>query len=180
MFGGNGDAGALDDTWAYDSTADTWTKLKPQGPSPSARGDHSMAYDPVGRRLIVFGGRSESGTALSDTWAYDPVANNWTELRPVGTQPSARSRQSMAYDLTGARMIIFGGQDIAGGSLGDTWAYDSSANTWTKLEPSGTQPSARAGQVMVDDSAHGRLIIFGGHTSTPEDLSNETWACATG
>jgi N-acetylneuraminic acid mutarotase len=179
MFGGYSDAGALNDTWAYDSGADAWTKLEPRGTSPSARGDHSIAYDPVSRRVIMFGGRGDTGTVLSDAWAYDPVANTWTELRPSGAQPPARSRHSMAYDLTSARMIIFGGQDIAGGSLDDTWAYDPAANTWTELEPSGTQPSARAGQVMVDDSAHGRLIVFGGHSSGPNELLNETWACAS-
>jgi N-acetylneuraminic acid mutarotase len=180
MFGGNGDAGALDDTWAYDSATNAWAKLEPHGTSPSARGEHSMAYDPVGRQLMVFGGRSDTGATLGDTWAYDPVANTWTESRFSGARPSARSRQSMGYDLAGARMIIFGGQDVGGESLGDAWAYDSAADTWTRLEPSVTQPSARAGQVMVEDPAHGQLIVFGGHSSGPDDYLNETWAFTVG
>ena len=86
----------------------------------------------------------------------------------------------MAYDLTSGRLIIFGGQDSAGTSLDDTWAYDSAANTWTELEPSGAQPRARAGHAMVYDPAGGRLIMFGGHSIEAADLLNDTWALAPG
>ena len=47
-----------------------------------------MAYDPTTRRLIMFGGRrrqSAGYVTFNDTWAYDPVANTWTELKPAGT-----------------------------------------------------------------------------------------------
>jgi N-acetylneuraminic acid mutarotase len=179
VFGGlEGSGTPLNDTWAYDPTANSWDELEPSGTLPPARSAHSMTYDPVTHRLIVFGGLEGSGTPLNDTWAYDPTANSWTELKPAGTVPSARDSHSMAYDLTGGRMIMFGGQSSAGTSLDDTWAYDSAANTWTELEPSGAQPLARAGQVMVYDPASGRLIMFGGRSIGPSDFRNDVWTCS--
>jgi N-acetylneuraminic acid mutarotase len=85
----------------------------------------------------------------------------------------------MAYDPTGGGLIMFGGQDSAGTTLDDAWAYDPVGNTWTKLEPSGTQPRARAGHVMVYDNAGGRLVMFGGF-STGFGNCNEMWTCAVG
>ena len=43
-----------------------------------------MAYDPTSGRLIMFGGSAGDGGRLDDTWAYDPAANAWTELKPSG------------------------------------------------------------------------------------------------
>ena len=39
-----------------------------------------MVYDSVHQMVILFSG---TPTALfNDTWAYDPVANTWTDLKP--------------------------------------------------------------------------------------------------
>ncbi len=180
MFGGRGDAGtSLNDAWAYDPATNAWIELKPAGTLPSPRNLFSMAYDPLTHGLIVFGGQGDTGL-LNDTWAYDTTANAWTELKPAGTLPWTRSAQSMAYDPTSGRLIVFAGLDSAGTVLGDAWAYESAANTWTELEPSGTQPAARAGHVMVYDPASGRLIMFGGRSIDQFDFLNDVWTCAPG
>jgi len=52
----------------------------------------------------------------------------------------------MTYDPGTQRMIMFGGaltpKDVGspGQPLGDIWAYDPGANTWTELKSSGTLP----------------------------------------
>ncbi len=99
-----------------------------------------MAYDPSSGRLIMFGGRSSETDLLSDTWAYDPATNAWTELMPSGNLPPARAQPAMAYDPAAHRLIMFGGWDLDA-DFGDTWAYDPSANTWADLDPSGTVAS---------------------------------------
>ncbi len=116
-----------------------------------------MAYDPTSGRVIMFGGFDDFGVRLNDTWAYDPVANTWTDLSPQGTLPPARSAQAMAYDPSSGRVIMFGG--LSGSpnpsssleGLDDTWAYDPVANTWTNLSPSGPRPPASWWQSMVFD-----------------------------
>ena len=94
-----------------------------------------MVYDPSTGQMIMFGGW-RCPPALNDTWAYDPVANTWTNLDPSGTLPEARYGRRMAYDSSSRRVIMFGGS-VADGSkfFDDTWAYDPAANTWTELSP---------------------------------------------
>ncbi len=66
MFGGFDQPGTglvrFNDTWAYDLAANTWTELKPSGSLPPARALHAMAYDPVTRRMIMFGGEYAQGS----------------------------------------------------------------------------------------------------------------------
>ncbi len=136
------------DTWAYDPAANEWKDLVPSGTVPSARAGHSMAYDPVTHRLILFGG-FDANLFRNDTWAYDSATNEWKDLVPSGTVPSARGGHSMAYDPVTRRIILFGGRYAQVGGpepipeemlLNDTWAYDPIANSWTELTPSGTLP----------------------------------------
>ncbi len=171
LFGGVSDAGLYDDTWAYDPAAETWTELLPEGPVPSARSGHAMAYDDLSGQVILFGGYD--GSLVSDTWAYDRVANTWTKLDPLGTVPSARGNHRMVYDSASGQVILFGGYD-GGADLYDTWAYDPALNTWTDLDPIGPPP-AREEHAMVYDPDGGRVIIFGG-LDQPADVDlNDTW-----
>ena len=101
----------LNDTWAYDPAANTWTDLEPAGDLPSARCGHAMVYD-LGQRP----GDPLWGVAarrcqhcFNDTWAYDPAANTWTELHPAGDLPSARNGHAMVYDSATGKVILFGG-----------------------------------------------------------------------
>jgi N-acetylneuraminic acid mutarotase len=179
MFGGTpsdmfatqpSDPGYFNDTWAYDPGANTWTNLNPTGTLPSARIFPSMVYDPSSRRAIVFGGRGDSGL-LNDTWAYDPAANTWAELSPVGTPQYARWGAAMVYDPSGGLEVMFGG--LTGNALNDIWAYDPAANAWTELAPSGPVPAGRFAP-MVYDQASGRAIVFGGRGDS--GLLNDTWS----
>jgi N-acetylneuraminic acid mutarotase len=179
VFGGAVRVGApLNDTWAYDPAAKTWTDLKPSGTPPPPSGAGTMAYDPNGRRFIVFGGIGDTGEPLNETWAYDPAKNVWTNLRPKGVLPSPRSSHTFARDETSGRLVLFGGQDVTATVLDDTWTYEPAANTWTHLASPGVQPTARAGQAMAYDQASGQLIMFGGDGGTTN--LNDTWTCVPG
>ena len=97
LFGGTSMAGlllGLNDLWIYDPAANTWTMLTPNGDVPPGRSGHSLAYDPVSKKVILFGGSAQS-QYLGDTWTYDPAANTWTQLTPLGDQPSPRSAASL-------------------------------------------------------------------------------------
>ena len=58
MFGGGDEEeeNFLNDLWAFDATTNTWTELIPTGALPAGRTQSAMAYDPVTRRMILFGG----------------------------------------------------------------------------------------------------------------------------
>jgi N-acetylneuraminic acid mutarotase/fibronectin type 3 domain-containing protein len=176
LFGGTSGAADLDDTWTYDSDANTWTNLNPST-RPSARGRHAMAYDARSDRVILFGG-TDAGGVLGDTWAYDPNANTWTNLNP-STRPSARYRHAMAYDSQSDRIIVFGGTDVS--PFDDTWSYDFESNAWTPLDPA-TRPAARYRHIMAYDSDSDRVVLFGGSDEIVDlgdtwsyDFNTNTW-----
>jgi hypothetical protein len=73
-----------------------------------------MSYDPASRDVVLFGGL-DNKVDSNQTWEFQ--AGNWTQLTPA-TSPSARGLASMAYDAHDGVVILFGGTDIAGGSLG--------------------------------------------------------------
>ena len=82
----------------------------------------------------------------------------------------------MVYDSKASRTILFGGNAQGSGYLNDTWAYDSAANSWTKLDIAGDLPPARfaAGLVFVPES--GRTLLFGG--ADKAKALADTWSYA--
>ncbi|MHA2233199.1 MAG: Kelch repeat-containing protein, partial [Candidatus Hodarchaeales archaeon] len=89
LFGGNHPTGYKADTWAYDYLNNTWVELNP-ATSPSPRYWHTMIYDTVNQKGVLFGGFGESGdvyTVLGETWTYDYSSNQWEALSPSGNPP---------------------------------------------------------------------------------------------
>jgi N-acetylneuraminic acid mutarotase len=185
LFGGTAGLTDLNDTWAYDPVANTWTILNPAGDVPPARGCGTMVYDSATSKVILFGGAyySEDPGApvyLDDTWVYDPVANTWTNLNPAGQAPSARCWQTMVYDPAGGKALLFGGEFVSKESsfvwFDDTWAYDPAANTWTNLNPAGALPTARSQHSMIYDEGLGKAIVYGGFDDPTRTSVNDAWA----
>src|SRR2546426_452992 len=166
LFGGQGNSGFLDDTWAYDFNANMWTNMTP-AITPPSRYKHAMAYDSKSDRVILFGGNSYGNAVFNDTWAYDFNTNTWTDMTPTA-RPLGRSDHAMAYDSASDRVILFGG------GFYDTWAYDFNTNTWTDMTQT-SGPPGRDGPAMAYDSATDRVILFGGSVRSRGDC-NETWA----
>jgi len=146
----------------------TWTQLFPAG-SPVEREAHSAVYDEAHNRMIIFGGRSLSGS-LNDAWILSNAdglggSPSWIPLTP-GIGPSPRAFHSAVYDSANNRMIVFGGEP----SSNDVWVL-SNANglevtpaAWTQLSPTGAIPK-RLGHSAVYDTANNKMIIFGGEMS---------------
>ena len=167
LFGGFASFSLAADTWTYDYSANTWTQLSPSG-SPAGRYLASMVYDPIRQRTLLFGGGILSGYTVvftSDTYAFDYATDAWALLTPT-TSPPGRGGAGMAYDVTAQRTILFGGASGTATStfLGDTWAYDSSSNTWTNLTVT-YSPQARVDLGLAYSTRAGVSVMFGGTTS---------------
>lgn len=161
--------------WAGNPAAapGTWTnRTVGTAAVPSGRKYHAMAYDPVRRKVVLYGGLTDGGvaggtvTALSDTWEMDPDTGNWTEVL-VTSAPGARYDAAMAYDAARGKTILFGGNKYTPGPPAtntfdaETWQW--SGTTWTKLSPA-TSPGARAYHAMVAYRRAGtdRILMVGG------------------
>jgi N-acetylneuraminic acid mutarotase len=175
LFGGlQPDQTLLNDTWSYEPATSTWTELSPDGEVPSARAVGSMVYDRGTGKVVLFGGVQADGSFLDDTWTYDCISGDWSQLSIAGEVPSARVNHSMVYDSGAGRVVLFGGAQADDTVLNDTWAFDSAASTWTKLSPPGEIPPARAAQAMAYDSDTGKVVLFGGRRADKTAL-DDTW-----
>ena len=181
LFGGWDEDDDFNDLWAFDVSSRLWMELRPAGEEPSARSEAAMAYDPVGKKLYLFGGwDGEEELDLGDTWVYDPAEDTWTDLDPAGETPIPRNAHSLIYDPQGERLVLFGGSDQRGLEYNDVWVYDPAENVWTELDPAGDAPPRRGWHGAAYDSENRRMVIFGGGASEGAggDLEclNDTWA----
>lgn len=75
----------------------------------------SVAYDPVRRLFVMFGGVQNGptpGVILNDTWVFNPATLRWTEglnqVVPL-TSPSPRLRSGLTWSSRLNRVTLFGG-----------------------------------------------------------------------
>jgi N-acetylneuraminic acid mutarotase len=74
------------DTWEWDGS--TWKQLTP-ATRPSVRENGQMAWDPVQREIVLFGGYA-GGYYVSDVWMWDAVASTWKPyIAALGRQRAA-------------------------------------------------------------------------------------------
>lgn len=147
--------------------APNWGEEDPLA-TPSAREAAAMAYDSVREEVVLFGGQTEAGVRLGDTWTWD--GNEWTlESPPVS--PSPRSASSLAFDQASGQMILVGGQ-AADGVRTETWAWDGS--TWYELSPPTPAPALLNPSVAYDPGMEA-VLLFGG-TAPDGEVQNSTWA----
>ncbi|MGE0401567.1 MAG: kelch repeat-containing protein [Kofleriaceae bacterium] len=141
MFGGTRDGLPRADTWEW--TGSEWRAIDEIG--PTARWGASMAYDPVGRRMVLFGG--EGKLTYADTWQL--TADGWTMIGGDGPPPSFTSR--MTFDPIAGVIVVI--------SEGEQWEL--SASTWTRV---GTGVPARLDNGrywLVFDTGLGQRVLVG-------------------
>ena len=144
-----------------------WIQRATVGSQPAPRSSHAMAYDPVRRKVVVFGGSAFAGV-LNDTWEWDGIA--WTQHQPAAS-PGPRTGHVMAFDGVRGRVMLFGGIDATNMILNDTWEWD--GVNWSQVHPSASPP-VRMGAVLTYDSTRRRAVLFGGSSSTSLAM-NDTW-----
>jgi len=123
-----------------------------------------MIYDPVGDRIVVFGGYNDINF-MNDTWQLSLSGTPaWTQLSPA-TSPPARYGHSAIYDPLRMRMIIFGGASTPPLTFyNDAWSFDLvGASGWTQLVLDNAPPLERDFSAMVYDDAHDRAVVYGGN-----------------
>jgi N-acetylneuraminic acid mutarotase len=148
---------------AYNPENDSWRNVADFiGPF-----NHANAAS-VGEKLYV-AGFYEAGTmsqASAQTFVYDPVADDWSELAPM---PADTNRAASCVAVLGTRIYIFGGaRDNA--VVADASYYDTAADSWTELPP---LPEAR--EHCTAGAIGEKLYVGGGRTHTITQLLPKTW-----
>ena len=195
IFGGLGaDGDALDDTWEYDVSKNTWTPSIAPTPSsqPSARHGAKMVYDPESARLLLFGGTYSrtSPTAsfqqdFNDTWAFSLPASAWINLNPSGNAPDARAEGavSMTYNEASGTMLLLAGLAPTPGvvTTGDQykdwsgWNYETSTDSWAENPRAPESPSISRGYAL-DFDRHSRTVVLFGGANADGATQDDTWA----
>ncbi|MFW9964684.1 MAG: kelch repeat-containing protein, partial [Candidatus Sifarchaeia archaeon] len=80
MFGGeNGEDHAVDYTWVYDGSLNTWSRRYP-ATAPAGRLNAGLAFDLNNNVIILFGGMVDFENHYDDTWIYSYESNVWTDM----------------------------------------------------------------------------------------------------
>jgi len=156
----------LNDVWTLSlHGTPTWSPLAVRGTPPSPRFYSAVTYDPVRKRMLVFGGRAGSFTFVDDVWELTLDSTpTWTQLFPTGTAPSLY-QPAMIFDPVRDRMLVFGSTraDVGLGATG-TWELSlGEAPAWTQLDAAGIgpQPSYLRSPVVYDPGEDRIIVITG-------------------
>ncbi len=170
LFGGQGLAGTLSDTWRF--LDGTWTRDQAGG-SPPGRTNASFAFDgSMGDDYCLLFGGLNGTTVLGDSWEFT-ASGTWSPLE-AGTAPEPRSGASLVYDSVDGYLVLFGGTRGTA-HFGDTWTL--AMGLWNQLFPTPT-PSARFGAAAAYDAPDSLVLLYGGTGSTSLGglAFNDTWA----
>ena len=145
--------------------------------SPSGREGCSVAYDPVRKTILLFGGheypyQGTFATHYNELWEWNGTV--WRQVSSAN-RPPPRAWAGMAVDRMRSRVVLYGG---AGSLLPwytylrDTWEWD--GIDWRRVYTKG-DPGPAAGTCLgYDETLPGRIVMFGADASLGA-LPNETW-----
>jgi len=173
LFGGHGDSGLLDDTWTYDLGTNTWTELE-LDTVPPAREGHAMAFQRDWDQTVLYGGATQTGDYLNDTWTFD--GTSWGELALLVT-PSNRRSHALIYFDSWNRTVLYGGLTM-GMFIEIVARMDSLVEDWRPFDTP-VVPTFLTGHSLTYDPVGGESVLFGGFDET-RTARNDTWGLYSG
>lgn len=169
LFGGfcHDEKKRFNDLWKFDGIK--WILVETKEPPPPRSG-HAMVYDSLMDRLLVFGGKDDSGNLLNDLWSWD--GKKWTLIAREGPPP--RQSHRMLVDTDNGNIYLFGGSDEDRKSYADTWLFKNAK--WTMIS-GGNTPPARLQHTMAYDPERKKVVLFGGfdRTKNGKVVYGDTW-----
>lgn len=146
--------------------ANGWSLVSASGALPPLTG-YAIAPDPVRRRVVLFGGRTQAGQ-YGGTWLYD--GRGWGS-GGLPTEPPPRTGHAMAYDEAARVVVLYGGLSPSGALLDDTWVLD--GNGWNRMFMT-TPPPPRHLHGMAFDSHSRRVLLIGG--AAQSQTRSDVWS----
>jgi len=124
--------------------------------APTARKFHTAVW--TGTKMIIWGGYvfTSGFTYLNTGGQYDPATDSWTA---TATTSAPTGRRGHTAVWTGAKMIVWGGDDSGATYANTGGRYDPIADTWTPTTAT-FAPPGRLGHTAIWTGA--KMIVWGG------------------
>lgn len=157
------------DSAVHEFDGTTWTSFTTFEELPSPRRSRGIAYDPVLKRTVTYGGNAGS-EFYRDTWTWN--GTRWTEV--TGKTAFYRSLPAMFYDPTLRKVVMYGGigrreREGTGVRFGDTWSFN--GTDWVEITSANSPPPRYAASVALDPTTN-LTHMFGGKNED-EQFTNE-------
>lgn len=101
------------------------------------------------------------------------VAPGWYQIK-TNQAPPPRYDHMLVDTGEFKRLVLFGGRTADNETLGDTWIYELTTDSWRQVK-SAISPMARLGAAVAYDAARKRIIMFGGFANPQIRNVNDTW-----
>ncbi|CAG9466922.1 unnamed protein product [Pedinophyceae sp. YPF-701] len=140
----------------------SFNRIVTQGDPPAPRDGHSMVYDSIANRLVIFGGRNDKGRKVNDVSWIDLSTFVWEKQQCEGNYPGARENASARFVPETNSIVVFGGRGT-GVRYNDLHLLDLATLTWSQPATSGSVPSPRQSAGIC--VANNRLWVHGGKSN---------------
>ncbi|MCI4317499.1 MAG: PKD domain-containing protein, partial [Thermoplasmata archaeon] len=164
-------------TWIYNGSGHLLTTH----PTPPARANAGLVWDPVDGYMVLFGGMANDinlvPTQLNDTWSYR--AGNWTKLAPT-ISPPARYDFGFVWDPSLQLAVLYGGGLSSGATAAGTWTFV--GGQWTSVTVTSYPPSVQGERLAMDPSTGDALLLGAparNHSIAPWTYSASGWGRQT-
>jgi hypothetical protein len=161
----------------------TWVKRSPLPGglrNPMLGYEASFGYDPVGKKIIRWGGHTQSGghEQQNETCTYDPLTAEFKLLETNTAPPGVCCAQQDMFDPAGGRFLRFRSFSGSHGwhwfrenylSNSSVWSLDPATGRWRNMRPV-PEPLVAPLRCASWDAEHQVVVVFGGEGSTEGTL----------
>jgi hypothetical protein len=177
LLAGCGGAGTSSGSASLSATSPATTTSQVPGTvtdqnPPPARGAAALAYDPISRTLILFGGTTGDATMsghpgdayrLNDTWSWN--RHMWIQLHPMHTPPTLAGARLVLDPSTGQLLLISGaGAADSKGALVQQGVWKWDGHDWSLV---GDNPLQMPQPAVARDPKHHQILLSGDDANYP-------------
>jgi hypothetical protein len=145
---------------------------------------HTVVRDSRRHRMLLFRDRSGCGPEAGEAIWFHPAAtaSRCAPLHVEGVGPELAYGYRAVYDSLRDRVLVAGGQfQHCIEATGGLWELQLSPTPmWHRIDPPGEIPPERDDPVLLLDSTHDRLVLYGGRTWSTHDSFADVWTLPLG
>ncbi len=184
LYGGGSGGFEFADLWelSFALSPPRWRRILDGDSAPAPRRDAAGVYDPLRRRIVMFGGHA--GEALDETWELDLRGADpaWRRIVTRGAPPPARWGHVAVLDTRRDGMLVYGGRTgSTTASLADAWFLSFlDCDAWVPVRSDNAAPVARRAPAGFYDPIEDRFVLLGGEDASGPRFDSHALELANG